>query len=94
MRFIAIVPHHFKNGAIGYSSGSPMDCLGPLAKVKHCPIHGADYRLTCYATSYSDTYFSVPAYTRRKGKYIKGYFTSDDDNDVIFHPMDSYKHLL
>lgn len=31
-------------------------------------------RLTCYATGYPDTYFSVPACTRHKGKHVSGFF--------------------
>ena len=81
------------NGAIGHRSGSSFDCLGPFAKVRNCPIAGTDKRLTCYATNYADTYFSVPACTRYRGKYIRGYFTVDDDV-VEFRVMDSHKHLF
>lgn len=81
-RFYADPKHSFEftNGAIGYRSGSSFDCLGPYARVKNCPIAGTTppLRLTCYATGYADTYFSVPACTRHKGKYISGYFTMDD----------------
>lgn len=70
-----------------------MDCLGPYAKVQNCPVEGTDLRLTCYATGYADTFFSVPACTRRKGKYIGGFFTMDDGN-VLFRPYDRFKHLL
>ena len=83
----------FPNGAIGYRPGGPFDYLGPYAKVKNCPIkvegcgdYPEDYRLTCYATGYADTYFSVPACTRVRGKYIKGYF-SLDDGAIIFNPL-------
>lgn len=81
------------NGAIGYRPGGSFDCLGPYAKVKNCPIAGTDLRLTCYATTYADTWFSVPACTRYKGKYVKGFFSHDGDN-VVFHVMDSHKHLV
>lgn len=79
------------NGAIGHRSGGSFDCLGPYAKVRNCVIEGTDVRLTCYATGYADTYFSIPACTRYKGKHIKGYFTSRDDG-VVFCVMDSSKH--
>ena len=79
------------NGAIGHRPGGPMDCLGPYAKVRNCPIHGTTIRLTCYATGYADTAFSVPACTRYRGKHIKGFFTGHDDG-VYFHVMDSHKH--
>lgn len=81
------------NGAVGHRPGGPMDCLGPYAKVKNCPIDGTDLRLTCYATGYADTYFSVPAVTRHKGKRVKGYFSLDDDN-IVFNVMDSHKRLV
>ncbi len=83
----------WKNGAIGHRSGSSFDCLGPFAKVRNCPIAGTDKRLTCYATSYADTYFSIPACTRYRGKYVRGYFTIGDDG-VEFRVMDSHKHIF
>ena len=81
------------NGAVGYRPGGPFDCLGPYAKVKNCPIDGTALRLTCYATSYADTFFSVPATTRRKGKSIRGYFTQRDA-DIVFVPYDSETEKL
>ena len=83
------------NGAVGHRPGGSFDCLGPYAKVANCPIAGTDLRLTCYATGYADTYFSVPACTRHKGKHIRGYFTVGLlSESVEFHPMNSHKHLL
>ena len=59
---------------------------GPtLSKINNCRIHGVDYRLTVYVSAEPDTFFSIPANTRRKGKYIKGFLTTDDDG-YIFHP--------
>src|SRR5665213_4340543 len=81
------------NGAVGYRSGGPFDCLGPFAKVKNCPIAGTSLRLTCYATGYADTFFSVPACTKHKGKYIKGYF-SCEDNNITFNVMNTHKALV
>lgn len=81
------------NGAIGHRPGGPFDCLGPYAKVRNCPIVGTTLRLTCYATGYADTFFSVPACTRHKGKHIGGYFTMDDGN-IEFRPLDQFKPLL
>lgn len=81
------------NGAIGYRPGGPFDCLGPYAKVQNCPIDGSDLRLTCYATGYADTMFSVPACTRHRGRYIKGYF-SFTPAGVVFNVMSSHQHLI
>jgi hypothetical protein len=92
-KFIAREPFTFPNGAIGWRPGGPFDCLGPYAKVENCPIHGTELRRTCYATGYADTYFSVPACTRVKGKYIAGYFTLDD-GAISFRPMDRHKDRL
>lgn len=78
------------NGAVGHRSGGSFDCLGPYAKVTNCPIDGTELRLTCYATGYADSFFSVPACTRRRGQHVSGYFTSDD-NGVKFVPHT--KHL-
>ena len=83
----------FPNGAIGYRPGGPFDCLGPYAKVLNCPIFGTDIRRACYATGYADTWFSIPACCRIKGKYIRGFFALDN-GDIVFHPMDSHKHLI
>jgi len=81
------------NGAIGHRSGGPFDCLGPYAKVRNCPIDGTSVRLTCYATGYADTFFSIPACTRYKGKHVRGYFTSDESG-TVFRVMDRQKHLF
>jgi len=89
-KFRASEKFEFTNGAIGWRPDGPMDCLGPYAKVNNCPIAGTDMRLTCYASGYADSYFSIPATTRYKGKYIAGYF-SMDDGAIIFNPLNKYK---
>ena len=78
------------DGAVGYRPGGPMDCLGPFAKVLNCRIDGTDLRRACYATAYADTYFSVPACTRIRGRYIGGFFMAKDES-VIFVPMDRFR---
>lgn len=93
-RFKARERFEFPNGAIGWRPGGPFDCLGPWAKVQNCPIHGTDLRLTCYATGYANTYFSVPAVTRYKGRRVKGYFTQYDDGGAVFRPYAYQKGLL
>lgn len=80
-------PFHWSNGAIGYRTGTMMSPVGPYAKVVDCPVAGTTLKRTCYATGPADTYFSVPATCKIKGKAVKGYFTSDDDGMVIFRPM-------
>lgn len=85
------------NGAIGLAPGGTMDCLGHFAKVHNCPIDGLpdNVRYTCYATGYADTYFSVPACTRIKSRYISGFFiTTDDAKGVIFVPMAKHKAFI
>lgn len=93
-KFIARERFDYSNGAIGYRPGGPFDCLGPFAKILKCPIAGTSLRLACYATAYADTYFSVPACTRYKGKYITGYFSSLDDGGIEFRPHNEYKEFL
>jgi len=83
-KFIARQRFDFDNGAIGWCSGGPTDCLGPYAKVQNCPVEGEQKRYTCYATAYADTYFSIPACTRIRGKYTRGYFTHDENGGVVF----------
>lgn len=82
-KFIAREKIVYNNGAIGWRPGGPFDCLGPWAKVQNCPIKGTEIRRTAYATSYANTYFSIPAVTRYKGRRITGYFTMLDDNPVF-----------
>jgi hypothetical protein len=94
----------FPNGAIGHRSGVQFDCLGPYAKVRNCPIIVRDRevgRLTAYATGYADTWFSIPACTRRKGQHVRGYFTADDpdyremrEGGVQFRVMQAHWHLF
>lgn len=83
------------NGAVGHRSQPlPFDTLGPYAKVRNCPIDGVPgLRLACYATGHADTFFSIPACTRHKGKYIKGFFTTRNDG-VVFVPMDAHRERL
>lgn len=64
-----------------------------LAKINNCRIDGVDYRRTVYITGGPDTWFSIPAATRIRGRYVRGYVTSDD-GILVFHAMDSHKHLL
>ena len=84
------------NGAIAYGPGGSFDCLGRYALVQNCPVivDGATVaRLTCYATGYADTAFSVPACTRYRQKHIGGYFSHSDDG-VVFNPYDRFKSAL
>lgn len=76
----------WSNGAIGYPPAGLWDCLGPFAKVKNCPISDTQYRLTCYASGYPDTFFSIPASTRIHGKYVTGFFATDQDGGLHFYP--------
>ncbi len=94
-KFTAREKHEFNNGAIGFRPGGPFDCLGPYAKVLNCPIHGTELRRACYATGYADTYFSVPACTRVRGKYISGYLTGDGLNGGCeFRPHTKHHEFL
>lgn len=86
-KFAAREKFKYSNGAIGWRPGGPMDCLGPFAKVQNCPVEGIEKRYTCYATGYPDTYFSVPACTRINGKHVRGWFSVDGDNGIVFHPI-------
>ena len=85
-RFIAREKFTFPNAAVGWRPGGPFDCLGPWAKVNNCPIHGTELRRTAYATGYADTYFSIPAVTRYKGRRITGYLTTNSDGGAEFRP--------
>jgi hypothetical protein len=93
MKFAAREPYQFSNGAVGWRPGGPFDCLGPFAKVQNCPIDGTELRRTAYATGYPDTLFSVPAWTRYRGRYIGGFFTSTD-GAVSFVPYDHFRERL
>jgi hypothetical protein len=86
-------PTNFNNGAVGYGPGGWADCIGPFAKVVNCPVAGTEVRLTCYATGHADTYFSVPAATKYKGKYVGGFFTLDEGG-CVFNPYSRFKDRL
>ena len=92
-KFAANEPFRFDNDATGWRPGGPFDCLGPFAKVQNCPIEGTGLRRTAYATGYADTFFSVPACCKVRGKRITGYFTVDGGN-VAFIPHDKHRNLL
>lgn len=87
----------FVNGAVGYAPGGAFDCVGPYAKVQKCPVMVGDAHvatLTCYATGYADTFFSIPACTRYRGRHVRGYFAVDSEGGVEFRVMDSHKHMF
>jgi len=96
-KFIARDRFEFANGAIGWRPGGPFDCLGPYAKVQNCPIctvQGKELaRRTCYATGYPDTWFSVPACCKIRGKHVSGFF-SCDGAEVKFIPHNKHLHLF
>jgi hypothetical protein len=87
-RFVAREPFHFDNGAIGWRPGGPFDCLGPYAKVQNCPIRDTNLRRTCYATGYSDSYWSVPAACKVRGFTIRGYLSfGTAEGHIEFTPL-------
>ena len=92
-KFAANEPYEFANGAIGWRPGGPMDCLGPYAKVENCPVAGTSLRRTVYATGYADTFFSVPACCRVRGKRITGYLTQTS-GAIEFVPYDKWREHL
>lgn len=95
LRFCANEPFYFNNGAIGWRPGGAFDCLGPYAKVEHCPIDGFEgVRRTAYATGYADSFFSIPARTRIRGKWIKGFFTSTQDGCVFVPNKNQVEKLV
>jgi hypothetical protein len=70
---------------------------GPtLAKINKCRVDGTDLRLAVYVTGDVDTWFSTPAATRYRGKYIAGYITGESDagDNLVFHAMDRHKPRL
>ena len=88
------------NGAVGHSPGSQLAGLGPYAKVRNCPVLvGAAaqvvHYLTCYATGYADSFYSIPAATRYQGKHVAGYFTQDEEyGGIVFCPYNRFEHLF
>lgn len=78
------------NGAIPYRVG-PWQVL---SKIANCPvICDREVRVTVYATGHADTYFSIPACCKVRGKYIGGYITGTETGHV-FHPYDRFKDRL
>ena len=70
---------------------------GPsLAKIDACHIHGTTLRRTVYVTGEPDTWFSIPAATRVKGRYVGGYLTGSDNVEgaLVFHAMNKFKDRL
>lgn len=67
---------------------------GPsLAKIQNCRIDGSDLRRMVYVTGDPDSYFSQPAACKVSGQVVRGYLTGDDSG-MIFHAMDSHRHIL
>jgi hypothetical protein len=73
----------YPNGAVPHYTrwmGGPT-----LALVRNCPIVGVDNvsPRTVYVRDHADTYFSVPAACKIKGKTIRGSLCYQDDNLVF-----------
>jgi hypothetical protein len=73
-----------KNGSVGWSArwvGGPT-----LALVRNCPIdsEGTPPR-TVYVTGEPDTFFSLPAACKIRGKTVRGWIGREDDG-WKFHP--------
>lgn len=63
-----------------------------LAKVQNCPCEDGKPR-TVYITGQPDTYFSQPAATRVKGRYVAGYVTGDESG-MRFECMDRHRDRM
>lgn len=64
---------------------------GPtLAKIQNCAIEGTEKHLTVYVTGEHDSFFSQPAATRYKGRYVGGYITGKNEN-LVFRPLDRFR---
>lgn len=63
---------------------------GPtLAAIKGCRVDGIETRYTVEITGEPDTYFSIPAYTRIKGRRVTGYVYVDN-GDYRFRAYDVF----
>ncbi len=61
--------------------------FGPtISKITNCRLENlvGDMRATVYITGEPDTWFSIPAVCRIRGKRVKGYVTSDDERNYVF----------
>lgn len=60
-------------------------CGPTLALISHCPIQNADLTpRTVYVRGEADTFFSIPAACRYKGRTVTGYITTDDAQEYVF----------
>ena len=83
-----------KNGGIPFYTnwmGGPT-----LALVRDCVLENLDPALsprTVYVRGEPDTYFSIPAACRVKGKNITGYITCDENGEYCFraHTSERFK---
>jgi hypothetical protein len=67
---------------------------GPsLAKIGNCPIDKSALRRTVYITGEARDYFSIPACTRIRGKYIAGFVMQEGDA-LVFCPMNRHKDRI
>lgn len=70
---------------------------GPtLALVRGCPIENMDIPTrTVYIRGYHDTFFSIPAACKYKGKTIRGFVTTDNNREYVFlaHKLQSWGQL-
>ena len=72
-----------------------------LAKIEACPIDGYPHIAPrmAYITGEADTWFSIPAAIKYKGRSVRGYIASQDCREgegwgYVFHPLDSDKERL
>lgn len=62
------------NGSILYRTPGP---FASVAAVGNCPCADGQRRMV-YATGEPDTFFSIPAATRVRGKWVSGFLTTAD----------------
>lgn len=72
-----------KNGAVPHYTAW---AFGPtLALIRNCPVVNANLSpRTVYITGEADTWFSIPAVCRYRGKTITGYCCTDDAGEYCF----------
>jgi hypothetical protein len=61
---------------------------GPsLARINNCRLESlaGNIRVTVYITGEADTWFSQPAYCSLKGCRVRGYVTTAETGDLVFH---------
>lgn len=67
-------------------------CYPSGAQLRRARCKMPDGSLRVVRCGIPDTFFSIPAHVTIKGKYVRGWVSSNDEQEFTFHPITQETH--